>query len=109
MSTYIVVYVTVPSAEEGEKLANALVEDRLAACVNRLGPVQSTYWWEGRVERDEECLLVIKTKEELFDELRKKVQEIHSYTVPEIIALPILRGSDGYLHWMEEQLAKGKK
>ena len=109
MSTYIVVFVTVPSPEEGEKLANNLVEERLAACVNRVGPVQSTYWWQGQVERGEEQLLVIKTREDLFDRLKTKVQELHSYTVPEIIALPILKGSESYLHWMEEELVKTKK
>ncbi len=109
MSSYIVVYVTVPSAEEGEKLASALVEGRLAACVNRLGQVQSTYWWQGQVERGEEQLLIIKTREDLFDRLKSKVQELHSYTVPEVIALPILKGSESYLHWMEEELATGKK
>ncbi len=109
MSNYIVVYVTVASPEEGEKLANALVEERLAACVNRLGPVQSTYWWQGQVERGEEHLLVIKTREDLFDRLKAKVQELHSYTVPEVIALPILKGSESYLHWMDEELAKAKK
>jgi len=90
-------------------LANALVEERLAACVNRLGPVQSTYWWQGQVERGEEQLLVIKTREDLFDRLKAKVQELHSYTVPEVIALPILKGSASYLHWMDEELAKAKK
>ena len=109
MSPYIVVFVTVPSAEEGEKLASALVESRLAVCVNRVGQVQSTYWWQGQVERGEEQLLVIKTREDLFDRLKSKVQELHSYTVPEVIALPILKGSENYLHWMEEELAKGKK
>jgi len=108
MSAYIVVFVTVSSAAEGEKLANALVEGRLAACVNRLSPVQSTYWWQGKVERGEEQLLVIKTREDLFDRLKAKVQELHSYTVPEVIALPILKGSESYLNWMEEELAKAK-
>ncbi len=108
MSNYIVVYVTVPSAIEGEKLASLLVAERLAACVNRVGPVQSTYWWQGRVEREEEHLLIIKTREDLFDRLKTRVQELHSYTVPEVIALPILKGSESYLHWMEEELAKAK-
>jgi periplasmic divalent cation tolerance protein len=109
MSTYIVVFVTVSSAVEGEKLASVLVGERLAACVNRLGPVQSTYWWQGRVERDDEQLLVIKTRDDLFDQLKARVQELHSYSVPEVIALPILKGSESYLHWMDEELAKAKK
>ncbi len=104
MSRFIVVYVTVESAEEGKRLASALVEERLAACVNRLGPVQSTYRWKGQVERSEEHLLIIKTSEGLFDRLKKRVQELHSYSVPEVIALPIVDGNEGYLKWLEDQL-----
>ncbi len=104
MSGFIVAYVTVESAEEGKRLASALVEERLAACVNRLGPVQSTYRWKGQVERSEEHLLIIKTSEGLFDRLKKRVQELHSYSVPEVIALPIVDGNEGYLKWLEDQL-----
>ena len=85
-------------------MASALVEERLAACVNRLGPVQSTYRWKGQVERSEEHLLIIKTSEGLFDRLNKRVQELHSYSVPEVIALPIVDGNEGYLKWLEDQL-----
>ena len=108
MNRFIVVYVTVGSPEEGERVASALVEGRLAACVNRLGPVQSTYRWEGQVERSEEHLLIIKTRENLFDRLKTKVQELHSYSVPEVIALPILEGNEGYLKWLGEQLLGSK-
>ncbi len=104
MNGFIVVYVTVGSSDEGERLARALVEERLAACVNRVRPVQSIYRWQDRVEQSEEELLIIKTKRELFDRLKRRVQELHSYSVPEIIALPILEGSEGYLKWLEEQL-----
>ena len=108
MSGVIVVYVTVESPEEGQRLADVLVEERLAACVNRVGPVQSTYRWEGRVERGEEQLLIIKSRDELFDRLKKRVEELHSYSVPEIIALPVIKGNDRYLHWLEEQTSAGK-
>ncbi|MGH7774071.1 MAG: divalent-cation tolerance protein CutA [Candidatus Binatia bacterium] len=104
MNGFIVVYVTVGSSDEGERLARALVEERLAACVNRVKPVQSIYRWQDRVEQSEEELLIIKTKRELFDRLKKRVQELHSYSVPEIIALPILEGNESYLKWLEEQL-----
>ncbi len=109
MNGFIVVYVTVGSPDEGDKLAHALVEERLAACVNRVGHVRSTYRWQGKVEQGEEDLLIIKTKGELFDRLRKRVQELHSYSVPEIIALPILGGSEEYLQWLGEQLAGSDK
>lgn len=102
------VFVTAGSPEEGERLARALVEERLAACVNRITPVRSIYRWEGKVEQSEEELLVIKTRRGLFDHVKKRVQELHSYSVPEIIALPIVEGSEGYLRWLGEGLLKGK-
>lgn len=98
------VYVTVGSSDEADRLARALVEERLAACVNRIKAVQSIYRWQGRVEQSEEELLIIKTKKELFDRLKTRVQELHSYSVPEIIALPILEGNESYLKWLGEQL-----
>jgi periplasmic divalent cation tolerance protein len=105
MSGFIVAFVTVGSPEEGERLARALVEERLAACVNRIKAVQSVYHWQGQIEVSEEELLIIKTKQELFDRLKKRVQELHSYSVPEILALPVLEGSEGYLRWLEEVLS----
>lgn len=104
MNEFIVVFVTVASPDEGNRLAHALVEERLAACVNRAGSVQSVYRWQGKVEQSDEELLIIKTSERLFKRLKKRVQELHSYSVPEIIALPILKGSESYLQWLGEQL-----
>lgn len=104
MKDFIVVYVTVGSPEEGMRVARALVEERLAACVNRVHPVQSVYRWEGRVEESEEELLIIKTGRELFERLKKRVRELHSYSVPEVIALPIVAGSEDYLRWLEDQV-----
>jgi len=107
MDEFLVVYVTVGSPEEGERLAHALVEERLAACVNRVGPVRSVYRWQGQIEQNDEELLIIKTKRALFERLKTRVQELHSYSVPEIIALPILEGSEPYLKWLKEQLVDG--
>jgi periplasmic divalent cation tolerance protein len=104
MTEFIVVYVTVGSSDEGDRLSRALVEERLAACVNRIGPAHSMYRWQGRVEQSEEELLIIKTQRALFHRLKKRVEELHSYSVPEIIALPVLEGSEGYLKWLGEQL-----
>jgi len=108
MNPFIVVYVTVGSAEEADRLACTLVEERLAACVNRIRPIRSIYRWKGKVEQSEEELLIIKTRGELFHRLKTRVQELHSYSVPEIIALPILDGSEGYLKWLKEQVREGK-
>lgn len=104
MGDFVVVYVTVGSSAEADRLARALIEDRLAACVNHIKPVQSIYRWQGEVEQGEEELMIIKTKRDLFAPLERRVRELHSYSVPEIIALPILEGSEGYLKWLEEQL-----
>lgn len=100
---YIIVMITTPSKEVGEQIANALLEKKLAACVNMLAPVNSHYTWEGATTHDEEILLVVKSKANLFHNyLVPVVQEIHPYQVPEIIALPILMGSDSYLAWIGE-------
>src|SRR5574341_1216098 len=104
MYEFIVVFVTVGSSAEGERLACALVEERLAACVNRIAAVQSVYRWQGKVEQSAEELLVIKTRADLFAALEKKVRELHSYAVPEVIALPIMKGSESYLRWLGEQV-----
>lgn len=107
MSDLIVVYVTVGSGEEADRMAQALVGEQLAACVNRVRSIQSVYRWQGKVEQNDEELLIIKTRRQLFPALEKRVKELHSYSVPEIIGLPIIEGSEDYLNWLREQaLAK---
>ena len=104
MQDFIVVLITVGTSEEGERLARALVEERLAACVNRIPNIQSVYRWQGKIEQSQEELLLIKTRSELFRALEKRVGELHSYDVPEIIALPLSEGNEAYLRWLEEQV-----
>lgn len=105
MNGFIIVYVTASSAEEAEQLAQTLVGEKLAACVNRIKSVRSVYRWEGQVEQSDEELLIIKTRKEVFSALEKRVRELHSYSVPEVIALPVIAGSDGYLSWLHNQVA----
>lgn len=102
MSDPIVVLVTCGSEEEALKIANALVEDRLAACVNLVAPIRSVYRWEGKIWDEKEWLLIIKTQKHRFEELEKKVKSLHSYSVPEIISLSITEGSSAYLRWIRE-------
>ena len=102
MSNPIVVLVTCASEEESLKIARALVDDQLAACVNLVAPIRSIYRWEGKIWDEKEWLLIIKTQEDRFRELEEKVRSLHSYAVPEIISLPILEGSSSYLNWIEE-------
>ncbi|MDR7418547.1 MAG: divalent-cation tolerance protein CutA [Armatimonadota bacterium] len=99
----IVVLVTAASADEAARLADVLVEERLAACVNIVAGVQSVYRWQGTIERAAEWLLIIKTLRARLPDLIPRVQALHSYTVPEIIVLPVQGGSDGYLSWLVEQ------
>ncbi len=96
----LVVFVTVPDAETADKLAEALVGERLAACVNVLAGVRSIYRWKGAVERDQELLCVCKTTRAGFERLRARVVELHPYDVPEVIALPIAVGHAPYLDWI---------
>jgi len=98
----IVVIVTAPSEDLAVTIARALVETRLAACANIIKGIRSIYTWQGKTEDDTEVLMIVKTRRELFDLLKSKVKELHSYEVPEIIALPIIAGSDDYLKWLRE-------
>lgn len=101
---YIVIYVTVSNRAEGEKIARALLQERLAACVNIVDNVQSFFWWKGAIDSGSESLLIIKTKKATFKALVKKVKDVHSYDVPEIIALPVVDGSGDYLKWIDDSL-----
>ena len=98
----IVVFITASNEDEAANIARALVEGRLAACVNIVRNLRSIYSWQGKVEDESEVLMIVKTQRSLFDRLSKKVKELHSYTVPEIIALPIVEGSEDYLKWLKE-------
>ncbi len=108
MSDSLIVFVTCSSEEEGLKIANALVEGRLAACVNLISPVRSIYRWEGKIWDEKEWLLIVKTQKDRFEELEKKVKSLHSYSVPEIVGLPIEKGSSAYLDWIRENTESGK-
>jgi len=103
MTNCIIILVTAGSESEAEAIAKALVEERLAACVNILDPIRSIYRWEGKVVDDHEWLLIIKTQNERFAAVEEKVKALHSYQVPEVIALPILEGSTPYLHWLAQE------
>ncbi len=98
----VIVYITAPGEEEAAGLARTLVESKLAACVNILNNIRSIYSWQDNIEDDREHLLIVKTQRHLFDRLAEKVREIHSYDVPEIIAMPIVEGSLDYLKWLQE-------
>jgi periplasmic divalent cation tolerance protein len=98
---HLVVFVTTPSKDIGEQIAKTLVESQLAACVNLLPEINSIYTWEGEVYNEAEVMMVIKTQAKLFEALAESIQSLHPYEVPEIIALPIIAGSESYLAWIE--------
>ena len=100
MTEALIVFVTVPSCDDGERIAVALVGEQLAACVNLVGPIRSIYRWQGEICRDEEHLLLIKTTRQRYAALEARVQALHSYEVPEIVAVPIETGSAAYLAWI---------
>lgn len=96
----VLVFCTCPDETVADRIAAALVEERLAACVNRLPEVASTYRWKGEVHRDSECLLLIKTTIERFDALRERIVALHPYELPEVIAVDVARGLPPYLDWI---------
>jgi periplasmic divalent cation tolerance protein len=96
----LIAFVTAPNGEEAAQLAEALVSEQLAACVNLVAGIESIYRWEGRVARDREVLLIIKTTGERYEALEQRVKELHSYTTPEVIAFRVERGSREYIDWL---------
>jgi periplasmic divalent cation tolerance protein len=103
----LVVLVTAGSQEEAEAIAQALVAERLAACVNVVPGITSVYRWQGKVQRDQECLLVVKSRRDVLDDLVRRVRELHSYDLPETIALPLVGGSAPYLAWLVGEVRGG--
>ena len=97
---YIVILVTAKDKKEAGKIAKGLLEAKLIACANIVEGVQSLFWWQGKIDSSKEVYLILKTKKILFKKVAVKVKSLHSYQTPEIIALPIVGGSEDYLHWM---------
>lgn len=104
MTDFIQVTTAVDNAEDAQTIASAVVGQRLAACVQVIGPIQSTYWWDGDVQVSEEWLCLIKTRADLFDQLSAVIHQVHPYDVPELIATPISAGSKSYLDWLRGEL-----
>lgn len=105
---YIIVYCTLPNIKSAKELAHKILEEKLAACISIQEKIISLFVWEGKLEEEKESLLFIKTQKSLFDELEQFIVKNHPYDVPEIIALPIIKGHTPYLRWIEKQ-TKGQK
>ena len=104
MTDKIVVFTTCESEDEASRLARHLVDQKLAACVNILPQMRSIYRWEEKIEDAPEFLMLIKSRRDLFDSLKAEIAKIHSYEIPEVIAIPIVDGSPGYLSWLDREL-----
>ena len=98
-------YVTASSREEASAIAEAVVGARLAACANILDGMESVYWWQGKLTRDREIVLILKTRAELVEAVIAKVKSLHSYTCPCVVALPVVAGNPAYLEWLEAETA----
>jgi periplasmic divalent cation tolerance protein len=106
MSDYCIVLITAPHHQEAKSLAKGLVESCLAACVNIIPQIESIYRWEGEIQEEQECLLICKTRISCWASLQEWVLENHSYTVPEILNVPITSGFSGYLDWLKASTSK---
>jgi periplasmic divalent cation tolerance protein len=102
MSDYVVILVTAPDAKQAAAIASKLLNGKLVACANVVPGISSTFWWEGEIDSADEVLVIMKTRAGLLDAVIGAVREVHSYDVPEIIALPIVGGNADYLKWIDE-------
>lgn len=103
-SPYIVLLITTATAEEAQRISRVLLEQKKVACVNIVPRVNSLFWWQGKLDSAEESLLIVKTKASLLSEIVSLVKEIHSYDIPELIALPIIGGNQDYLEWIQKEV-----
>ena len=106
---FSVFLITAGSLEEARRLADILLKERLAACVNILPGIESHYWWQGQLETAAECLLLVKSRTTYLDAIIERVKQSHSYRVPEIIALPVTGGSEDYLNWLSSETENYQK
>jgi periplasmic divalent cation tolerance protein len=104
MQDYIVIYITTNSFDSAKKIGKILLDKKLVACVNIVPKIKSVFRWKGKIEKEDEVLLILKTKRVLFDKIVQKVKEMHPYEVPEIIGLPIVCGNQSYLDWIEKEV-----
>ncbi len=103
MTEYIQVFTTITSKDKAEEIAKKVVEERLAACVQITGPGMSIYRWQGKIIKEQEWFLIFKTRAELYDALEREIKALHDYDVPEILALPVVKGNSDYLEWVERE------
>ncbi|OGS34511.1 MAG: cytochrome C biogenesis protein CcdA [Elusimicrobia bacterium RIFOXYB2_FULL_49_7] len=106
---YLQLFITASTDKEADIITDALMEKKLVACVNRVPQVLSTYWWRGKRETATEVFLMAKSRKDLLDSIIAAIKEVHSYEVPEIVALPVIGGNKEYLRWIDQSLDEGKE
>lgn len=104
MTPFVQVVTTTATKQDAERIGTAVLERRLAACVQIAGPISSSYWWQGTLETAEEWWCVMKSRGDLFAELERAIRSVHPYEEPEILAIPVVEGSQGYLNWLDREL-----
>lgn len=107
MTEFIQLFTTTEKRDDAEIISKRVVEQRLVACAQVIGPIKSTYWWKEKIEQTEEWLCIMKSRGDLYEALEKAIKSIHPYEVPEIVAVPIVSGSQSYLAWLEQELKPG--
>ena len=105
-SPFLIVLTTLPKRSDARRLGKLLLEKKLAACVNVFGPADSSFWWKGKIDQAREYLLLIKTRASSFSKLRRLLEKYHPYDVPEIVALPIVKGNAPYLDWIKRSVKR---
>ena len=108
MADYIQLFTTTEKREDAEIIAREVVKKRLASCAQVVGPIKSTYWWKEKIEQTEEWLCIMKSRSDLYDELEEAIKNIHPYEVPEIVAVPIVSGSQSYLEWLDNEVRSSR-
>lgn len=101
---FIVIYCTVPNKNEGKEIAKALIKHKLVACVNIMDKIESMFLWDGQMMEEKEALLMIKTKREMFEDINSVIQKLHSYNVPEVVAVPVIEADSTYLKWIAHEV-----
>lgn len=100
---FIIIYCTVPNKKEGQDIAKTLLKSNLAACINLIDKVESIYSWDHKIMQEKEALMIIKTRKDFFEQIRKFIKELHSYTVPEIVSVDITQADETYLRWISHE------
>jgi periplasmic divalent cation tolerance protein len=109
MKEYIQVFTTAKRKDDADEIARDLVENRLAACAHVIGPINSIYRWKGKIEEEEEWICILKSRYDCYEKIEQRLKDIHPYEEPEILALSLVKGSRGYLTWLDQQVGSGSE